>query len=179
MWNGRIKQRSHKVQGFGLFDLLVPEPACAAYGQMCAWWMRDHEIEAVMQNISHVSLIVWTWPLGGQEITGEGVVTLSKKGITNDARVFARDQNSHGVFLPDRREPLVFVPSRQHQRLTFPFHLVCSFFPYATASLLVVNSPCLRTAGNGGMSRQCACKAPTVPLVAPSFRAVGGQSIRL
>jgi hypothetical protein len=44
-------QKPHKIQRFCLFALLAVKMPAAAYGQMSAGWVRNHQIPAVGQYL--------------------------------------------------------------------------------------------------------------------------------
>jgi hypothetical protein len=67
-WDGCIHQRLHKLQRFRLFDLLAMEMAGTADRKVGAWWVGNHQIPPVTQNLADITLYVRPAILGRQEI---------------------------------------------------------------------------------------------------------------
>jgi hypothetical protein len=67
-WDGCIHQRPHKLQSLGLFDLLAMEMAGTTDRKVGAWWVGNHQIPPVTQNLANITLYVRPAILGRQEI---------------------------------------------------------------------------------------------------------------
>jgi len=59
--------------------------AHACIRQVSAWRMRDHQIPTIFQMRQHITLYVWAWALGRQQIAGPCVMSECRESVADDA----------------------------------------------------------------------------------------------
>lgn len=93
-FNWRFHQFPYELQCFFLLrGVLVPPSSTSS--EICAWWMGDHQVPAVVQHAEHVTLNVLPRTLRRKHITTPCVVSPGRKGVPHDARKLTGNQYPH------------------------------------------------------------------------------------
>jgi hypothetical protein len=90
-----IHEQPDEFERVELFLLVVSEPPSASDGETSAWWVSDHQVPTVIENVAHVTLVVVAGCFSWEKVTRHRVVTGTYESISNTATELTSNENPH------------------------------------------------------------------------------------
>src|SRR3990167_6669001 len=97
--DGGVEEDADELQGGGLFEALLLEPAGSGDGEVGTWRVGDHEVPAAVENGAGIFLEVeGRIVLWGEEVAGPSIVAPVPEGAANDSGELTGYQHPHDFF---------------------------------------------------------------------------------
>lgn len=94
-WNVRFHQQFNEIKSLFLLLFLFVKPASSTDREVGAWRVGNHQVPPVIQDVSHVSLIVLPRRFAWEEVARCCILSHLCKSVSYHTTKFTRYQYSH------------------------------------------------------------------------------------